>query len=130
MTSGNGVQEQVHARFKVFTGQANTDDAVDGVLAQVERFVSERRIAAKSIGVEYLEAAGRLVFTLGYREDEPPYEVRITRQSLGKVDSLDDLSGLEHRMAAAAASLTNVICHELFVTLEGEFVMVFMAAAA
>ena len=130
MTSGDGVQEQVHARFKVFTGEAGTDDAIGGLFGQVERFVSERRVAAKSIGVEYLEAAGRLVFTLGYREDEPPYGVRITRRSLGRVDSLDDLGGLEQRMADAAASLANVICHELFVTAEGEFVMVFMAAAA
>ena len=126
----SGVQEQVHAQFKVFTGTATTDEAVDAVFAQVETFVSERQVAPKSIGVEYLEGAGRLVFTLGYRSDEPPYRVRITRQSLGKVDSLDDLSGLESRMAAAAAGLANVICHELFVKTDGEFVMVFMATAA
>lgn len=126
----SGVQEQVHAQFKVFTGAATTDEAVDAVFAQVETFVSERQVAPKSIGVEYLEGAGRLVFTLGYRSGEPPYRVRITRQSLGKVDSLDDLSGLESKMAAAAAGLANVICHELFVKTDGEFVMVFMATAA
>ncbi|MET0396558.1 MAG: hypothetical protein ABW277_07030 [Longimicrobiaceae bacterium] len=125
-----GVKEQVHAQFKAFTGTATTDEAVDDVFAQVEKFVGERQVAPKSIGVEYLEGAGRLVFTLGYRSDEPPYGVRITRQSLGKVDSLDDLSGLEHRMAAAASGLANVICHELFVKTDGEFVMVFMTAAA
>jgi hypothetical protein len=127
--SGSGVQEQVHAQFKVFTGAATTDEAVDGVFSEVERFVAERGVAPKSIGVEYLEAAGRLVFTLGYRADEPPYRVRVTRQSLGTVDSMDDLSGLESRMASAAAGLANVICHELFVRADGEFVMVFMTAA-
>ena len=129
MSSGSGVAEQVHAKFKVFTGAANTDAEVDAVIGRVEEFVRERRVAPKSIGVEYLESADRLVFTLGYREDEPPYEVRITRRSLGIVDSLDDLSGLEQRMASVASQLANVICHELFVTDDGEFVMVFMAAA-
>lgn len=126
----SGVQEQVHAKFKVFTSTSNTDAAIDGVFSEVESFVRDRQVAPKSIGVEYLEAAGRLVFTLGYREDEAPYGIRITRQSLGKVDSLDDLSGLESRMAGAAANLANVICHELFITADGEFVMVFMATAA
>lgn len=120
------VEAQVHQKFKVFAG-AGADVAALG--AQVERFVAEREVAAKSIGVEYLERAEKLVLTLGYRDDEPGYGVRITSRSLGVVDQMEDLSGLEARMEEAAGSMAGVLCHELFVTSSGEFVMVFMARA-
>lgn len=123
------VGAQVHHRFKVFAGDAGADGGVAALAAEVERFVRERGVAAKSIGVEFLERARKLVLTLGYRDDEPGYPVRLTSRSLGKVDSLDDLGGLEARMGEAAADLDGVLCHELFVTDEGEFVMVFMARA-
>ncbi|HEU4556242.1 MAG TPA: hypothetical protein VFS20_00285 [Longimicrobium sp.] len=117
---------QVHDRFKVFTGTPGNGEL--GPLAgQVEQFVRDNRVAAKSIGVEFLERAQKLVLTLGYREDEPGYEVRLTSRSLGTVDGLDDLSELEQRMAAVAGELHGVLCHELFVTDRDEFVMVFMA---
>ena len=123
------VAAQVHHRFKVFTGDAGADGGVAALAAEVERFVQERGVAAKSIGVEFLESARKLVLTLGYRDDEPGYGVRLTSRSLGKVDGLEDLSGLEARMGEAAGDLQGVLCHELFVTDEGEFVMVFMARA-
>jgi hypothetical protein len=117
---------QVHHQFKVFTAPGAD---LTALASDVEEFVRARNLAAKSIGVEYLEGADRLVFTVGYRDDEAGYPVRITWQSLGVVDSLDDLSPVEGRMAQAASSLAGVLCHELFVTGSGEFVMVFMAAA-
>ena len=123
------VEAQVHQRFKVFIGDAGEDGGVAALGSQVERFVEERKVAAKSIGVEFLESARKLVLTLGYREDEEGYPVRLTSRSVGRVDSLDDLGGLETRMTEAAATLNGVLCHELFVTHEGEFVMVFMARA-
>jgi len=122
------VTAQVHDKFKVFTGTPGNGDL--GPLAgQVETFVREQRIAPKSIGVEFIERARKLVLTVGYRDDEPPYEVRLTSRSLGKVDGLEDLSGLEQRMSTVAGELRGVLCHELFVTDEDEFVMVFMTRA-
>ena len=122
------VTAQIHDKFKVFTGTPGDGDL--GPLAgQVEQFVREQRIAPKSIGVEFLERARKLVLTVGYRDDELPYEVRLTSRSLGTVDSLDDLTGLERRMSEVAGELNGVLCHELFVTDEDEFVMVFMARA-
>jgi hypothetical protein len=120
---------QIHHRFKVFTGDAGADGGLASLAPEVERFVQDRGVAAKSIGVEFLESARKLVLTLGYRDDEPGYAVRLTSRSVGKVDAMEDLSGLEARMAEAAGDLHGVLCHELFVTDEGEFVMVFMARA-
>ena len=122
------VAAQVHQKFKVFTG--TPDQGGLGPLGgEVEQFVRDRGIAPKSIGVEFLERAGKLILTLGYRDDEPPYEVRLTARSLGIIDGLEDTAGLEQRMGAAAGELAGVLCHELFVTNEDEFVMVFMARA-
>jgi hypothetical protein len=118
------VEAQVHHKFKVFTTSGPNVGDLGG---QVERFVAERQVAAKSIGVEYLEGAGKLVLTLGYRDDEPGYGVSILSRSVGVVGSMGDLSGLEARMADAAGSMAGVLCHELFVTDSGEFIMVFMA---
>lgn len=117
--------EQVHQRFKVFTGSL-AGGGLDALAREVEQFASGR-VAAKSIGVEYLESASRLVLTLGYRDDEAGYPIRLSSRSLGVVDSLDDLGDLEQRMASAAGDLAGVLCHELFVTDSNEFVMVFMA---
>lgn len=122
------VTAQVHDKFKVFTGTPGDGD-LGPVAGQVAQFVREQGVAPKSIGVEFLERARKLVLTLGYRDDEPAYEIRLTSRSLGTVDSLDDLGGLEQRMGTVAAELQGVLCHELFVTDEDEFVMVFMTRA-
>jgi hypothetical protein len=121
------VEAQVHQRFKVFIGDAGADGGVAALAPQVEQFVRDRGVAAKSIGVEFIERARKLVLTLGYREDEGTYPVQLSSRSLGKVDGLEDLASLEARMTEAAGSLNGVLCHELFVTDEDEFVMVFMA---
>ena len=120
---------QAHHQFKVFTGSAPGDGSLGTLAGEVEAFVRERGIAPKSIGVEYLEAVNRLVLSLGYRSDEPGYNVRLQAQSCGKIDDPAGLTGLETRMGEAAAGMNDVLCHELFVTSEGEFVMVFMARA-
>jgi hypothetical protein len=119
---------QVHDKFKVFSGTPGSGD-LGPVAGEVEAFVRDRKIAPKSIGVEFIEHAGKAVVTLGYRDDETPYEVRLVCRSLGTVHQLDDLGSLEPRMSAAAAELQGVLCHELFVTDRDEFVMVFMARA-
>jgi hypothetical protein len=120
---------QVHGRFKAFAGTVEAGGSIAALAAGVEAFVRERGVAAKSIGVEYLESLGKLVLTLGYRDDEPAYPVTLHSRPCGRADDLSDLSELERRMEDAAAGLSDVICHELFATDDGEFVMVFMTRA-
>jgi hypothetical protein len=94
---------------------------------EISRFVKESNAAAKSIGVEYLESADRLVITLGYRDDEEGYPVKLSSRSLGKIEALgSDFTELERRMTEAAAEFSNIICHELYVTEEHDFMMIFM----
>ena len=98
-----------------------------GALAHdVESFASQGHIAAKSIGVEYLEHTRRLVMTLGYRDDQPGYPIRIRTTRIGKIDTNTDFTRLERAMSDAAAAAKDVLCHELYITEDDEFFMVLM----
>lgn len=123
-------ENQVHSKFKVFTGRLGPDNSLGALAGEVAEYVKANQLAPKSIGVEYLEAAERLVLTLGYSDSEPGYEVELSATSLGKSHQLGqggDFSGLEQAMSAAAAKVSHVICHELYITDDNDFVMVFMA---
>lgn len=123
-------QTQVHSKFKVFTGKLGADHSLGDLAHVVSDFVQEHNVAAKSIGVEFLEASGQLVLTLGYAENEPGYAVRLQAVPLGKTENLSvagsDFSALEQAMAEAAAKVGNIICHELYITDDHDFVMVFL----
>jgi hypothetical protein len=125
--SMTSVTDQIHGKFKVFAGELQ-GNSIDRLAAEVESFVARERIAPKSIGVEFLESSRRVILTLGYRDDEPGYAVNLASAYLGKLEDLEPatLTRLEGKMAEAAADLTNVICHELLVTDEQDFVMVFL----
>ncbi|HEU4408927.1 MAG TPA: hypothetical protein VFS43_26935 [Polyangiaceae bacterium] len=126
------VQTQTHGRFKAFTGKLQADRSLGSLADEVSAWARAAKAAPKSIGVEYLEASQRLVLTVGYRDDEPGYPVKLTSVSLGRISRLegDELAGLESKMEAAAARLSDVICHELFITEDDEFLMVFMTRDA
>ena len=124
----NAVKDQVHGKFKLFTGELGADLSLGALGSEVEAFVAKTKCAPKSIGVEYLEGQRRVVISLGYREGEPSYAIRLRSVSLGIASTLDapELLRLEKAMGAAADKLDGILCHELFVTEKREFVMVFM----
>lgn len=125
------VTDQAHKKFKLFTGPLHTDGTIGPLADEVAKFVRDAKIAPKSIGVEYVEAAKKLVLSLGYRDDEPGYPVKLHSVRVGKFDQLDaaGLSNLEQTLGKASAGLPNVICHELYITKDHDFFMVFMTAA-
>ena len=118
---------QVHSKFKVFAGELDANNTIGPLAGQISEFVSEAKVAAKSIGVEYIESAARLIITLGYRDDEPWYPVQVNCVSLGKIEAIgSDFAALEQAMSHAAQKHSNIICHELYVTADREFLMIFM----
>ncbi len=124
-----GIEEQVHGKFKLFAGAVDANGGLGALPDAVSTFVSERKLAPKSIGVEYLESSNHVVVTLGYRDDEAPYGVKLVTEALGKTGELTsgtDFSKLEAAMAAASAKHPGIICHELFITEDREFHLVFM----
>jgi hypothetical protein len=123
------VQAQVHSKFKIFVSPLKVFsyfEALPLLEAEVEAFTRNGTVAAKSLGVEYLEGRGQLVLSLGYRDDEPGYPVKITTCPLGKLDI--DPASLERAVVKAAASVANPICHELFAAgPNGEFTLVLLS---
>jgi hypothetical protein len=125
------VHSQVHSKFKLFAGPLGPGGSLGKLGTDVADFAKKAKAAAKSIGVEYLEHEKQVVVSLGYRDDEAGYPIALVGVSLGKLETLqgDELARLEKKMTAAAAKVDGIICHELLVTEEREFVMVFMTHA-
>lgn len=123
------IKAQVHSKFKVFIPESGLpyEESMRRLNGMVTDFTRDSQVAVKSVGVEYLESDKRLVLSLGYRDDEPGYPIKIVSVSLGKPALFPD--AIESAMMKAAEGIENVICHEFFVTGEGEFVMVLMAHA-
>ena len=121
---------QEHSKFKVFVGMLTKSKSI-GVLAnKVTKFAEEQQIAAKSIGVEYLENPGQLLVTLGYRDDEPYYPIQLHCSRLGKLDVLGgDYARLERTMEKVAQKYDKIICHELYATDDHELLMIVMTHA-
>jgi hypothetical protein len=123
----SAIQNQVHTNFKVFVGDLAADRSIGDLGAKVASFARTANVAAKSIGVEYLESLKKVVITLGYRTDEAPYPIRLQSVALGKVHVMtNDFSALEAAMGNAAEQQSNVICHELYVTEDQDFFLVLM----
>ena len=121
------VKNQVHTNFKVFVGELAADGPIGDLGMMVSSFAKTEGVAAKSIGVEYLESLKKIVITLGYRTDESPYPIRLQTVALRKVQVLaGDFSALESTMAKAAEKHSNVICHELYATENQDFFLVLM----
>ena len=131
MKDMSDISKQVHARFKVFVGELAPDKTIGRLARDVSAFASAQKIAAKSIGVEYLESLKRLVVTLGYRDDEAYYPIQLHSVPLGKIHVLAaNFTALEDAMSAASKKHANIICHELYVTEEEDFVLVLMTHQA
>jgi hypothetical protein len=122
---------QVHNKFKIFTGALAADKTIGDLADQIAAFVADRKVAAKSIGVEYLESAKKLIITLGYSEGGESYPVKVTTVSLGQIGGLEtgDVSRLETAMTDACTKIDGIICHELYITDDGDFLVVFMGRA-
>ncbi|MCK6575172.1 hypothetical protein L6V77_29235 [Myxococcota bacterium] len=127
----SNIHDQVHDHFKTFAGSLDADGGIGALATQVPAWVKSAGAAPKSIGIEYIEGAKKLLLTVGYRTDEAGYEIALTTVNIGKVESLEGagLTDLEGRMGKAAAGVKNIICHELFVTADHSVHMVFMTHA-
>lgn len=121
------IANQEHDKFKVFAGKLDDNNNLGELANQVSAFAADNKIAAKSIGVEYLESAESVIITLGYRNDEEHYPIKLETVNLGKITNVgQDFSALEQKMSEVSQKFSQIICHELFVTEDKDFLMVFM----
>jgi len=121
------IKNQVHSKFKVFVPEAGLTDqeAMQRLGSMVEGYAHASGVAIKSVGIEYIDASKQVVLSLGYRDDEPGYPVKLAAIPLGKLGTRPD--EIAAAMEKAAAGVENVICHEFFVDDAGEFVMVLLS---
>jgi hypothetical protein len=126
------IQDQAHDNFKLFTGKLDDAGHIKPIAAEIEKWVADKKVAPKSIGIEFLEKRQVVILSIGYREDEPGYNVRITSQKIGRIGELDagERERLERAMNAAATNSRDVICHELYVTERDDLYIVTMSHGA
>jgi hypothetical protein len=121
------VAHQVHDNFKSFVGSD-----IASISEAISLFVKSSGVAAKSIGIVHVNSANQLLFSLGYRDDEPGYPVALQSAPLGHIDTVHagGLDSLDSALAAAADGIEGIICHELVVTSSGDFTAVFLTHTA
>ena len=101
--------EQVHSKFMV--------SVYDGVISQENlndfaNIIDKNDIAAKSIGIEYLEAQKKTVISVGFSEGSGyPITLKLVDEGVVKIDSEELVKKLDH----AASMHDNIICHEFFI---------------
>lgn len=122
------IADQVHGKFKLFVGPLGADGGLGGLAAEVEGWVRSAGVAPKSIGVEFLESDAVLVVSLGYRDDEPGYNVTVKAAPIGRLEGTDRgaLERLEQAISAASRAHSEIICHEIYVTEDNQLHMVFL----
>jgi hypothetical protein len=117
-----------HSQFKVFVGTS-----LDDISSKIQAFATGRKVAPKSIGVEYVpyndRELGGYIVSLGYDDERvagTSPKVKLKEVSLGKL-SLSAPEAIEAALTNAASSEDPApICHELYDTPDGDLVAVFL----
>lgn len=123
--------DQSHSKFKFFpVKNPGLSLQLGHVSKLISDFVATEKVAAKSIGVEYVEKHDALIVSLGYAEGQGTFPVLLNTVDLGKqLVSGSDLSVLETLFEDAASALSGVICHEFYVDKDDHVVAVFLRAS-
>ena len=117
---------QVHGKFKFFATDYKSDPTLSQLMDNIQNWVRDKKIAPKSIGVEYLESTGTVIMSIGYRDDES-YPVSLQMRKVGKIDANLNFDKNEADVSKAAEGIERIICHELFITESGDLNMIFMS---
>lgn len=115
------IQQQVHTKFKVFEGSS-----VAEIGRTIRMFTAGGAIAAKSLGVEYVEANDNFLLCLGFAESQAGYPVKITEAVGGPLPVHGDTDELSASLEACAAAAEHVVCHDIYVDKENIVHIVFM----
>ncbi len=118
---------QVHDKFKLFVGALDDAGHITEVAKQVHDWAAKDKVAVKSVGAAV--AKGKLMLTIGYRDDEEPYEVELHSSKIGRVGPLD--SDEQNRFTRAIESggmnWPPVLGHTLYVTKDGDLYLVVLS---
>jgi len=118
------VEMQVHHKFEVFVG-----GSIEEVAEKVASFTQDGSVAAKSIGIEYVDQTAQFLLSLGYAPGQAGYPVKLIETVAGPLPVADSASELCNALESAAEAAGDVICHELYVDADAIVHMVFLARA-
>jgi hypothetical protein len=107
---------QVHDRFKLFVGELDEAGHVSKLAKSIHEWVAKDKVAVKSVGAAV--AMGKLVLTIGFRDDEPTYEIVLHSSKIGRIGPLDadEASRFNRAIESAGMNWRPVISHALYVT--------------
>jgi hypothetical protein len=107
---------QVHDRFKLFIGTLDDAGHVTDLANVIHEWVAKDKVAVKSVGAAV--SNGKLMLTIGFRDDEPTYEVALHSSKIGRVGALDadETSRFTRAIESGGMNWPPVIGHSLYVT--------------
>ncbi len=118
---------QVHDKFKLFTGALDDAGHITEVAKLVHAWVTTDKVAVKSVGAAV--AKGKLMLTIGYRDDEEPYEIALHSSKIGRVGPLDgdETTRFTRAIEAGGMNWPPVLGHTLYVTKDGDLYLVVLS---
>jgi len=107
---------QVHDSFKLFIGALDDAGHITDLANVIHEWVAKDKVAVKSVGAAV--SNGKLMLTIGFRVDEPTYEVALHSSKIGRVGALDadEISRFTRAIESAGMNWPPVIGHSLYVT--------------
>lgn len=112
---------QVHDKFKLFIGALDDAGHIKDLAAVIQEWVKTSKASVKSLGSAV--AAGKLMITIGYRDDEETQtEVAFHSSKIGRVGPLDadETSRFNRAIESGTMNWPPVIGHSLYVTKAGD----------
>jgi hypothetical protein len=118
---------QVHYLFKLFVGLLDDAGHITEVAKQVHDWVAKDKVAVKSVGTAV--AKGKLMMTIGYRDDEEPYEIALHSSKIGRVGPLDgdEMTRFTRAVDSGGMNWPPVLGHSLYVTKDGDLYLVVLS---
>ncbi len=118
---------QVHDKFKLFIGELDDAGHVNTLAKSVHEWVAKSNVAVKSVGAAY--AKGKLVLSIGYRDDEPAYAVELHSLKLGRVGTLDadESNRFNRAIESGGMNWPPVLAHTMYVTKDNDLYLVILS---
>ncbi|MEO8841682.1 MAG: hypothetical protein ABI591_00710 [Kofleriaceae bacterium] len=118
---------QVHDKFKLFVGELDDAGHVNQLAKAVHEWVAKDKVAVKSVGAAV--AMGKLMLSIGFRDDEPTYEIVLHSSKIGRVGPLDadESTRFNRAIESSAMNWPPVLGHALYVTNHNDLYLVVLS---
>jgi hypothetical protein len=118
----------VHDKFKLFVGALDDAGHINDLAKPIVEWAVKDKIAVKSVGAAVSQ--GKLILTIGYRDDETPYPIELHSLKIGRVGVLDadEQNRFTRAVESGGMNWPPVIGHTLYVTKANDLYLVILTA--